>query len=231
MNRFVAPVILCIISLSFIQGDKLRMSELSSETGKPELTVFDSLIFRSGISVSAFNTAFVAYSEHQKNHSFLKDSLLVIIDYSKPSGEERFFIFDIKNKSILDKSLVAHGQNSGEVSAERFSNKLQSHQSSLGLFVTANTYEGRHGYSLQIEGLEKNLNDNALKRAIVIHGASYVSYDYIEKNGRLGRSFGCPALPVEKTHQIIDQIKGGSCLYVYHHSIETLKKTESGKLQ
>ena len=142
-------------------------------------------------------------------------SLLTIIDYSRPSTLARLFVMDPDDGEILHKSLVAHGKNSGANEATRFGNEIDSLQSSLGFFVTGDTYNGRHGYSLRLHGLEPGINDNALERNIVIHGASYVSEEFATRNGRLGRSWGCPALPTDTNRQVIDLIKGGSCVFIY----------------
>ena len=158
------------------------------------------------------------------------DTILTIIDFSKPSNEKRLFILDLKNEIILKSTLVAHGMQSGIYVAESFSNKRLSNKSSLGLYLTKETYEGKHGYSLRIDGMSKSLNDNARKRAIVIHGADYVSESFIQKNGRLGRSFGCPALPENETEEIIDLIKNASCLFIYHQSLTPISQYALGKL-
>ena len=142
-------------------------------------------------------------------------SLLTIIDYSRPSTLARLFVVDPDDGEILHKSLVAHGKNSGANEATRFGNEIDSLQSSLGFFITGDTYNGRHGYSLRLHGLEPGINDNALERNIVIHGASYVSEEFAARNGRLGRSWGCPALPTDTNRQVIDLIKGGSCVFIY----------------
>jgi hypothetical protein len=146
---------------------------------------------------------------------FDNENLITIIDFSKPSTEKRLYVIDLKNQKLLYHTLVAHGKNSGMAEARKFSNTNRSLQSSLGIYSTAEIYFGKHGYSLRLDGLEKGFNDNARKRAIVIHGAKYVSTDFIKDHGRLGRSWGCPAIPTELTNEIIDLIKGGSCLYIY----------------
>ncbi len=143
------------------------------------------------------------------------EDIVTIIDFSKPSTEKRLFILDLKNQKILYHTYVAHGKNTGANMATEFSNIRGSNQSSLGLYSTGESYQGKHGYSLRLDGLEKGFNDNARSRAVVIHSAWYVSEDFIRRHGRLGRSWGCPALPVENSKEIIDLIKGGSCLYIY----------------
>ena len=151
-----------------------------------------------------------------------QDSLLSIIDYSLPSSVERLFIIDLKNRKLLCKSLVAHGRNSGEELSTCFSNNPQSHKSSLGFYITGDAYLGAHGYSLQINGIDTGYNDRARARSIVIHGASYVSCEYITRYGRLGRSFGCPALPPGRNKVIIDLIKEGSVLFGYYPDMDYL---------
>ena len=142
-------------------------------------------------------------------------SLLSIIDYSKPSSEKRFFIIDIENHKLLYQTLVAHGKKSGFLNATKFSNKIGSHKSSLGFFRTGNSYFGLRGYSLQLEGLEKGINDNARQRGIIIHGANYVDERLANGNGVIGRSWGCPAISKKLSKEIINLLKGGSLLYIY----------------
>ena len=142
-------------------------------------------------------------------------NLLSIIDYSKPSNEKRLFIIDVENRKLLYNTLVAHGKKSGYVEATKFSNKYGSHKSSLGFFRTGNSYYGKRGYSLQLDGLEKGINDNAKQRGIVIHGANYVSERIAKGNGVIGRSWGCPAVPKKLSKEIINLLKGGSLLYIY----------------
>lgn len=149
----------------------------------------------------------------------VKKDILTIVDFSMSSKEERLWVIDLKNNEILFQTLVAHGRNSGVEYATNFSNRPESHQSSLGFYTTGETYLGKHGYSLRLDGLEKGLNNNARKRAIVMHGADYVSESFIENNGRLGRSFGCPSIPKELNDAVINAIKEKSCLYIYFPSI------------
>jgi hypothetical protein len=177
--------------------------------------VYDSLNEPS-LNPDAFYMAMIGFRWLCSKGLISKDSLLTIIDYSRPSSEDRFFVINLRHNSITFKTLVAHGRNSGELYASRFSNKAQSHQTALGFYITGNTYEGRQGYSLTLAGVDTGYNDHAQIRSIVIHGASYVTYRYIKQYGRLGRSFGCPALPPNLNTDIINCIKEGSVLFSYY---------------
>ncbi|PLX12000.1 MAG: hypothetical protein C0597_14190, partial [Marinilabiliales bacterium] len=157
------------------------------------------------------NMAMNAYNALKSQNLLKNDSLITIIDFNSPSTHQRFFVLDIKNQKVIKNTFVAHGMQSGVNIAETFSNRRHSNKSSLGLYITRETYEGKHGYSLRLDGMIEGLNDNARKRAIVIHGADYVSKEFISKHGRLGRSFGCPAVPMDEVTEIIDLIKEGSC--------------------
>lgn len=161
--------------------------------------------------------SFPAFYEALKGYYALEtqNPILTLIDFTKPSTEKRFCVIDLKQRRILFKSYVAHGKNSGENYAVSFSNQPGSYKSSLGLFRTGETYFGKNGYSLILEGLEKNKNDMARKRAIVIHGADYADPIMIPKQGRLGRSQGCPALPPAVSDKIINAIKQGTLLYIH----------------
>lgn len=141
---------------------------------------------------------------------------LAVIDFSRPSSERRLWIFDLRNQSLLLEDLVAHGQNSGDDVATRFSNIRGSHQSSIGLFRTQESYYGRHGYSLRMDGLEPGINDRARERAIVIHAADYVDPTWIERQGRIGRSHGCPAVRPEIARDVVDNLKDGQFLFKYY---------------
>lgn len=164
------------------------------------------------MSMSTFECAITGY---QKLPGLEKPHLLVIIDYSKPSTVRRFSVIDLHQKKIRYHTWVAHGRNTGDLVAKHFSNEPDSRQSSLGFFQTAETYYGKHGYSLKLDGLEKGINHHARQRAIVIHGADYVSEAFAKKQGRMGRSWGCPALPTDQSQAIIDLIKGGACVFAY----------------
>lgn len=150
---------------------------------------------------------------------------LSVIDFSLPSSKERLWIFDIEEGKLLHHSLVSHGRNSGDLMAKKFSNVNSSFMSSLGFYVTGETYHGKHGYSLRLDGVEEGFNDLARERAIVIHGADYANKEFVKNTGRLGRSLGCPALPMDIYKEIINTIKDGSCLFIYGKDPEYLNKS------
>jgi hypothetical protein len=141
---------------------------------------------------------------------------LAVIDYSRPSAERRLWLFDLEQQRLLLHDFVAHGRRSGENFATEFSNALGSHQSSLGLFRTAESYSGKHGYSLRMDGLEPGINDLARERAIVIHAADYVNPQLVTSQGRIGRSLGCPAVRPEIARMVIDQLKGGQFMFAWY---------------
>ncbi len=143
-------------------------------------------------------------------------STLTVIDYSKPSTEKRLWVFDLKSRELIYEELVAHGQGTGANMATQFSNEADSHRTSLGLFRTDAPYVGKNGYSLRLDGLDKGLNDRARERAIVMHGAPYVSTAFVKSNGRLGRSHGCPAVSADVARQMIDRVKGGGLVFAYY---------------
>ncbi len=151
---------------------------------------------------------------------------LTIIDYSKPSTVERLWVFDLATRGLLYRELVAHGQGSGENLASHFSNNADSHQSSLGLFLTEDTYVGKNGYSLRLRGLEAGVNDHAYERAIVMHGAPYVSAEFASQQGRLGRSWGCPALRTPIAREVIDRIKSGGAVFAYANDADWLRTSK-----
>ncbi len=146
----------------------------------------------------------------------LSVSTLSIVDFSLSSNEPRFWVIDVESGNVLFNSLVAHGKNTGEEFAKDFSNRESSLQSSIGFYRTDQTYQGSNGYSLRLHGLDSGYNDRALERAIVMHGANYVSEDFGRKHQRIGRSWGCPAVPSKLAHSIIDTIKEGSVLFHYY---------------
>lgn len=154
-----------------------------------------------------------------KEKGLIKKNILTLVDFSLSSNLKRLWVIDLTTNTVLFQSLVAHGRNTGEEFANSFSNAQQSFKSSLGFYVTGEIYNGKHGMSLRLDGLEKGLNDNARSRGVVMHAANYVSNSFIKNNKRLGRSQGCPAIPEELSKDIINAIKDKSCLFIYHPSV------------
>jgi len=146
----------------------------------------------------------------------IRSSLLTVIDYTRPSWQPRLWVFNTANPRLLFNDRVAHGANTGEAWAQHFSNRVGSKQTSLGLFLTGDPYVGDNGYSLRLLGLDRELNSNAFERAVVMHGAPYVSDAFVREHGRIGRSWGCPAVSKELAKPLIDTIRGGSLVYAYY---------------
>jgi len=171
---------------------------------------------RGTIDAKIFSLALDAASCAVRSGAVDDPSTLSVIDYSRPSTSPRLWVFDLESRELLYEELVAHGQGSGGNLATQFSNTEDSHQSSLGLFVTEGTYVGRNGYSLRLNGLDRGFNDRARERAIVVHGAPYVDAKLALAQGRLGRSWGCPALREAVARDLIDRVKGGSLVFAYY---------------
>ncbi|SNC63491.1 L,D-transpeptidase catalytic domain [Hymenobacter gelipurpurascens] len=171
-------------------------------------------LVNTGLPVLVFRKAMVGYYHLQQEGAVKsRQSLLTIIDFSRASNQKRLWVIDLAKSRVVFHTLVAHGKNTGEQYAQTFSNREGSEMSSLGFYVTANTYQGKHGLSLKLRGLDPGYNTNAASRAVVVHGADYVSESFIRQHGRLGRSQGCPALPVGQSSAIINTIKSGTVIF------------------
>jgi hypothetical protein len=167
---------------------------------------------------SAFEEAMIGYHNLDQSGKIRRKDILTVIDFSKASNQDRLFIIDLCDRRILHKSIVAHGVNSGTLYANRFSNVNDSKQSSLGFYVTTTTYTGKFDLALRLDGVEPT-NNLANERGVVMHAANYATYEFLAANeGVLGRSHGCPAMPYENFHQVVEWIKEGTCLYIYHPS-------------
>jgi len=163
----------------------------------------------------SFSNAIKGYSK-LKAQGKIKNETLTIIDFSLSSTAKRLWVLDMTTNKVLFNTVVAHGRNTGGEFATKFSNTNNSNQSSLGFYVTDNTYYGKNGLSLFLDGQEKGFNSNARKRYVVFHGAKYANTSFVKRNGRLGRSLGCPAVPTAVNNAIIKRIKNKSCLFIYH---------------
>jgi hypothetical protein len=190
------------------------------------ISLYDSMhLKRAGLTKKAFLFAWKGYKRLLQNRTLNNDDVLSICDFSQSSRRKRMYVMDVANKKLLVHTYVAHGRASGGEYARSFSNKPESHKSSLGFYVTRNSYYGSHGLALEVDGLERGINDRANARNIVIHGSEYVGAGYLRNNKFNGRSFGCPAVPEKDTQKVIHTIKGGSCLFIYHPTTHYLSKS------
>lgn len=233
MRRFL-HISIIVVTLTFtLQNEKAKADNhqppVSSEAGSDTSTfkqretaeqqilkAYSGLSATSRPTYAVFKNAMMGYLNLRSRNALKNSNLLTIIDYSLASVEKRLWVIDLKNSKVLWNTLVAHGKNTGDNYARSFSNVSESLMSSLGFFVTGNIYNGRNGMSMIMNGIEKGINDNAIARAIVMHGADYVSPAFIKKHGRLGRSWGCPSIPVEVRESLINTIANGSCMYIYY---------------
>lgn len=219
MQRIFIVSFLFILFSGHSFAQKTEVSSVDSIVESRQL--YAEMHLEGTVNYQAFEQAIIGYNQlNVKN----KD-ILTLIDFTKPSTEKRLYVFHLKEKKLLYASFVSHGRNSGEKYATSFSNEIGSYKSSLGFFITENTYHGKNGYSLVLNGVEKDINDKAKERAIVIHGASYSNPSVIAASGRLGRSQGCPALPLTVAKPIINAIKGGSLLYVFANDLNYIDKS------
>jgi len=180
-----------------------------------KLIVYDSLHLQGiGLSKKIFTMALKGMAKLVRSRH-IKDNLLAIVDFSQPSNNKRLYVIDLNTSQLLYNTYVAHGVKTGKLKATSFSNRASSCKSSLGFYVTGSAYQGSNGYSLKLQGMEKGINDGAMRRGIVIHGADYVCEGLIESQGYIGRSWGCPAVAPEVSEQLIDLLKEGSCLFIY----------------
>jgi hypothetical protein len=176
------------------------------------------------LSYEAFDLAYRGWIA-LKDSLQLNENIISVVDYSQPSTEKRFYLVDLVAQKVIYHNYVAHGKNTGDLIARKFSNKPKSLQSSLGFFRTGETYYGKHGLSLKLDGLEEDFNHLARERNIVIHAAHYAEESFINKYGRLGRSFGCPVLPSTLYKEVIEQIKEGVLLFIYYPEPEYIKNS------
>lgn len=244
MNRVLLTLIsVFLVSTSFYKPEtKITQSEISIKVESPKSPseklnskaitaeeIYTSIVFENinKLKSDVFYKAYLGFENLKKAGKLpLESHLLTICDFSLSSTEKRLWVIDLNEHKILFNSLVAHGKNTGEEFAQKFSNTESSLQSSLGFYLTESTYNGNNGYSLKLLGLDSGYNDAALQRAIVMHGADYVSEDFIKSQHRIGRSWGCPAVPRELAEPIINTIKGKNCLFIYYPDNQYLSNSQ-----
>ncbi len=210
-------IIIYVLFLLIPAVNSARVTEFDSEKTINIDTYSAVNLADTGLSRDVFDFAVKGLRKLDTEGKLQNPDIVTIADYSQSSNKKRLYVIDLKNKKLLFNTYVAHGRNTGGEFANSFSNAEGSYKTSLGFYITEHPIVGSHtGYALMIEGVEKGFNDNALKRAIIIHAADYASEDFIRKNGRLGRSLGCPALPPELNKPIIETIKDGTCLFLYN---------------
>jgi hypothetical protein len=202
LRKYPAPVTLSNASLNF----EAEVSNLYCQINLEE----------SGLRREVFEYAYKGYLRLLDEHRIIKSHIITICDFSQSSRNRRLYVVDLENRKILVNTYVAHGRRSGGEYANSFSNNRSSHKSSLGFYITERTYTGRHGLALRIHGLEKGFNDRADRRNIVIHGSKYVGEKFLQSNRFNGRSFGCPAIPNSDVKEVIEDMKGGTCFFIYH---------------
>lgn len=207
-----------------------RHSLIPNKTAKNTAeNLYNSLSFENlnTLKPDVFYKAFLGFNNLKKAGKLPEEAhLLTVCDFSLSSTVKRLWVIDLNEHKILFNSLVAHGKNTGEEFAQNFSNTESSYQSSLGFYVTESTYNGNNGYSLKLLGMDSGYNDAALQRAIVMHGADYVSEDFIKSQKRIGRSWGCPAVPRALAEPIINSIKGKNCLFIYYPDEQYLSTSQ-----
>ncbi len=240
LSSMVALVLLTLVAFSF----KNKTSTENEVTAKKKVkaksvdtTVISPRVVFNEYVLSVYNNSGLAASgldyqvflKGMTGYHNLKDlnvlpaakEILSVVDFSKPSTAKRLWVIDLKAQKVLFNTFVAHGQGSGEAVAKKFSNVINSFKSSVGFYSTAEVYTGKHGRSLKLDGLDANLNGMARERAIVVHGADYVSQDFINRTGRLGRSQGCPALPMDSFAEVINNIEGNTLLFINGEGVDT----------
>jgi hypothetical protein len=180
------------------------------------------------LSPPALEAALSALHRLQASGTHVRSDILTVIDYTKPSAERRLWVFDLAHQRLLFEELVAHGKNSGTDRAVKFSNMPDSLMSSVGAYLTGDTYMGKHGLSLRLTGMDKGFNDNSLARAIVIHAAAYVGEAIAKSQGHIGHSWGCPAVRPEISRRLIETLRGGSLVLAYYPDPSWLRAAAQG---
>lgn len=212
-------------------GDEKENERLEEKKNNPiscvqyESEVIQFMISDSLLNPQAVRWAYQSYLQLKQQGDLKNDEILTIIDFSQPSDQKRAYIYDLKNQRLIYQKRVAHGMKTGTDKAKYFSNRSGSHQSSFGAYVTSHTYHGKFDLALRLEGMEYS-NSQANARGIVVHAAQYATEKFLKSNGRLGRSFGCPAFPFKDFEEIVDLIKDGSCFYIYYPDPHYSKRSQ-----
>jgi len=214
-----------VISTTSLLAAEMEYSEMeyewldpfsSSEPASFNTSLYEDLhLDESGLNREAFDYAQKGWEKLLEQGMVHKESIIAIADFSQPSNQKRLYVIDMENNKVLFNTFVSHGKNSGKEWTSSFSNQPNSYKSSPGFYITGDTYNGSNGYSLRLNGVEKGINDNAFERAIVMHGADYVSQSFAAAKGYIGRSHGCPAVPMPEAKSIINTLKNGACLFLY----------------
>jgi|SRR6185312_7403142 hypothetical protein len=235
-RRFLLPGILCVLVAFVLPVNVLKAggnpvstkrSAKASAFAAEVSSLYQAFDLQEiGLNKKAFEYALKGYNYLLYRHWLNKPNILTIVDMSQSSRSKRLYILDMEQHTVLVNTYVAHGRNSGTEFARSFSNSPSSHKSSLGFYITQGTYYGNNGLSLKIRGMERGFNDKALGRNIVVHGSQYVGPDFLEMNNFCGRSYGCPAVPADESEEIIDLIKEGSCLFIYHPTKRYLTRSK-----
>lgn len=226
-NLIITIFVLILSSFTIIPSEKTNTirsaaisssinNKLNSTTDVASALYEDINLQQYGLSKEAFSYAYKGYQYLLAKKLISNSEYLTICDFSQSSKQKRLYIIDITDSKLVWNTYVAHGKNSGGEYATRFSNRPSSLQSSLGFYITQNIYSGEHGLSLKINGVDGSFNNKALRRNIVIHGANYIDENWLNRSSSMGRSYGCPAVPAKETLSIINTIKNGTCLFIYH---------------
>lgn len=219
MRLRIIPTLFIIFSFLIIQPAKALTSfEVS--------TIYSKLSGFSRPAYDVFEKGLEGFQKLKEEGKIAENEVLTIIDFRLPSSEKRMWIIDMKDLQVIHNTYVSHGRNSGTKYAKKFSNRSGSFQSSLGFYITAETYHGKHGLSLRLDGQEKGFNNNARSRAIVLHSAQYASADFVKEYGRLGRSLGCPAIPPKNFKKVINDIKDGTAVFIYYPEEKYLQSSK-----
>jgi hypothetical protein len=230
MRPIVLGLVIILFSSFSLKNEgnfSLKVNLEGDDFSKVSHQIYSSIDFGTDtLNQSVFNNALKGYCYLKSTDQLENDTFLTVVDFSKSSNTKRLWVIDMTSKTVIVNDLVAHGKYSGNEFPKYFSNTAQSRKSSLGFYVTGDIYNGKHRLSLKLRGKERYFNSNAFARGIVFHGADYVSQKYVTSNKRIGRSFGCPAVPQSVNRKLVNTIEGGSCVFLYFPSVRYLKQSK-----